>query len=135
MEHALFFTRFSANYERRREISQIFDSCVSPRSCGSFNNRTYPPIVYAEESYKRNCCANSKVTKSFVFLWPFINYKKTREKIIKSFSTTKKYSFNNRTTPRCHSSNFLKNNRLVKTSQASYLPLHFANFHFHISQR
>ena len=40
----------------------------------------------------------------------------------------------NRTTPRCANRHFLKNNRLVKSSQASYLPLHFVNFHFHISQ-
>ena len=73
-----------------------------------FNNRTYPPIVYGEKSYKRNCCANSKVIKPFVFLWPFINYKKLVKKIIKSLFTAKKYSSNNRITPRCHSSNLLK---------------------------
>ena len=134
MEHASFFTRFSANYERQREISQIFDSYISPQTW-LFNNRTYPPIVRDEEGYKRNCYANFKVTKPFVFLLNFVNYKKLVKKIIKSLSTAKKFSFNNRTTPRCASSHFLKNNRLVKSSQASYLPLHFVNFHFHILQR
>ena len=118
----------------KEKSARFFDSHISPQ-LWLFNNRTYPPIVRDEEGYKRNCCANSKVTKPFVFLLNFVNYKKLVKKIIKSLSTAKKFSFNNRTTPRCASSHFLKNNRLVKTSQASYLPLHFANFHFHISQR
>ena len=129
------FSRDFSQITNGEEKSARFLIHTSRRNLVSFNNRTYPPSVRDEEGYKRNCCANSKVIKPFVFLLNFVNYKKLVKKIIKSLSTAKKFSFNNRTTPRCHSSHFLKNNRPVNPSQASYLPLHFVNFHFHISQR
>ena len=118
MGHASFFTRFSANYERRRKISQIFDSRVSPRS-RLFNNRTNPPFVHGEESYKRNCYANSKVIKPFVFLWSFINYKKLVKKIVKSPSTAKKYFFQQQNYSAMPQQSFTKKNINKKNINAS----------------
>ena len=95
------FSRDFPQITNGEEKSARFLIRIFRRKLVLFNNRTYPPIVRDEEGYKRNCCANSKVTKPFVFLLNFVNYKKLMKKIIKSLSTAKKFSFNNRTTPRC----------------------------------
>lgn len=74
------FSRDFPQITNGEEKSARFLIHASRRNLISFNNRTYPPIVYGEESYKRNCCTNSKITKPFVFLLLFINYKKLVKK-------------------------------------------------------